>query len=125
MAMVDRHLEQFEVEMNAAFERLDTLFAGLPGDRVVAGALLNPDLKIGSPTRVVDTLRDANLEAGNLWTLFKTCGGTTKELAPFTDECDQYDALKATWVSLLGRPPCPGSMIALTASEATSQAAGY
>jgi len=76
----------------------------LHGDRTVALALLNPELKekwpeAPLPNDVWNMIEP--LEPAQLWTAFKDAGGTTKELQPFEDESMQYDALKKLWTSLI------------------------
>ena len=76
------------------------------GDRTVALALLNPELKEAWPDapsprdvwRVIEPL-----QVSDLWNLFKEAGGLSKEIEPYIDEGAQHEALKALWGLLLAR----------------------
>jgi len=76
------------------------------GDRTVALALLNPELKAAwpdapSPREVWRVVQP--LQVAELWNLFKEAGGLSKELEPYIDEGAQHEALKALWGLLLAR----------------------
>ena len=99
-------------ELEGAVSALRTLCAGNHGDRVVGQALMNPSLKLAglvaglppaSPGGVVRVLQRCALRGGELWTMFKECGGVSKELSPFVDEAEQTEALVLVWSKLVGR----------------------
>ena len=69
------------------------MFAGHPGDKVVAMALVNPAARLGSPSAVLDVLKRAELHASDLWLCFKGAGGRSKEDAGVVDETEQVEAL--------------------------------
>ena len=56
-----------------------------------------------SPSGVVRVLQQRALKLGELWTMFKECGGVTKEAAPSIDESEQIDVLVRLWSELVVR----------------------
>jgi hypothetical protein len=91
----------FESEIRDFLHALPGLFGNAHGDRVVAIALANPAANTASPLHVLATLRSMELPPGRLWTLFKECGGVSKEEGDHVDECDQLHVLSELWTRMM------------------------
>ena len=79
------------------------LLGNCHGDRVVGMALFNHDAGIGvSPLGVLHRLRQLKLEPAELWGIFKSHGGRSKEDTGIP-EGDQHQALRGTWEELVSR----------------------
>ena len=99
--------EVFEAEIFEYMAIIQTMYKGLPGDHVVALALVNPLANTASPSAVLQVLQDAALPAGGLWARFKASGGVSKELG-HVDESEQLDALRTLWAGMVaGQPTAP------------------
>lgn len=93
-----KEVQKFTQDIDDAFQAIDRMHWGSHGDRVVAMALLNPELEIvDTPMQVAEELKQVVTVPAQLWTLFKECGGVSKELEPFEDEYDQHETLRKVW----------------------------
>ena len=99
----DASYAQFASELPEALARLPLIFGNAHGDRIVASALMNPEIGVGFPHAVLDGICASHIVPGELWTTFKKSGGTSKALEPYVDEHMQHDALRATWTNLVQR----------------------
>lgn len=79
------------------------VFSDCHGSRVVCVALMQTRVhESATPRRVIKLVQDNGLKEAQLWTLFKSCGGRSKDdmaiaQQPIVEEHDQVDALRRVW----------------------------
>ncbi len=98
---VKQKREAFEREIYPAVAKLHQMFGNSHGDRVVALALMNPVFGLASPMSVVEKIQANNFVIGGLWTMFKDCGGVSKEEEGASPEHDQKEAVVKLWNTLI------------------------
>jgi deoxyadenosine/deoxycytidine kinase len=70
-------------------------------DRVIVMALMNPSVRTNAlPVQVLNVVSQAALKPGQLWTLFKSCGGQTGLVSNAQNPPGQIEALKRVWRAL-------------------------